>query len=173
MGLLDHRRLGIGHLGGRPRFVACLVASLAVWRWSEGTVSVNTIVTPKVEASTGLRSVLPDARHRAGDRVADTNDLGDGGGASVRRRAAVALGRYAFTQTPASRFLGRFHSHPPLGATLGDPPTSPSPMAASRSAGTPLGDRSGAIVALIAVLPEGPSLIPRARRKRLMGAGGI
>ena len=60
------RSLGIGYLGGSTLLLACLMASLAVWRWSEGTVSVNTIVTPKAELFYWVDDpVLPDAWHRA------------------------------------------------------------------------------------------------------------
>ncbi|MBV9890609.1 MAG: hypothetical protein JO090_06965, partial [Rhizobacter sp.] len=43
------RSLGLGYPGGVTIVFACLIASLAVWYWSEGTVSIHSITTPKVE----------------------------------------------------------------------------------------------------------------------------
>jgi uncharacterized membrane-anchored protein len=43
------RSLGIGYTGGSLLLLSCLLATLGLWHWSEGTVSVNTVSTPKVE----------------------------------------------------------------------------------------------------------------------------
>src|SRR3954464_10791385 len=43
------RSLGIGYTGGSSLLFVCLMAVLGVWYWSQGTVSVNTVTTPKVE----------------------------------------------------------------------------------------------------------------------------
>ena len=43
------RSLGIGYFGGSSILFASLIASLAVWHWSEGSISVNTVATPRVE----------------------------------------------------------------------------------------------------------------------------
>ena len=50
------RSLGVGYLGGSSILLIAVVASLAVWRLSEGSVSVNTVATPRVEAFTGSPS---------------------------------------------------------------------------------------------------------------------
>src|SRR5947207_5093875 len=44
------RSLGIGYTGGASLLLVCLIGVLALWYWSEGTISVNTVTTPKVEA---------------------------------------------------------------------------------------------------------------------------
>src|SRR5882762_5409052 len=44
------RSLGIGYTGGSLLLFACLMAVLALWYWSEGTISVNTVSTPGAEA---------------------------------------------------------------------------------------------------------------------------
>ena len=44
------RSLGIGYTGGSSLLPICLFAVLSFWYWSQGTVSVNTVSTPKVEA---------------------------------------------------------------------------------------------------------------------------
>src|SRR5213082_1133805 len=44
------RSLGIGYTGGSLLLLGCLLATLGLWRWSQGTVSVSTVSTPRVEA---------------------------------------------------------------------------------------------------------------------------
>src|ERR1700678_3343586 len=44
------RSLGIGYAGGSILLLCCLLATLGLWHRSEGTVSVDTVSTPKVEA---------------------------------------------------------------------------------------------------------------------------
>ena len=44
------RSLGIGYTGGSLILFACLMAVLGLWYWSQGSVSVDTVNTPKVEA---------------------------------------------------------------------------------------------------------------------------
>src|SRR5579862_2110631 len=44
------RSLGIGYAGGSTLLFACLIATLAVWYWTMGSISVATVNTPKVEA---------------------------------------------------------------------------------------------------------------------------
>src|SRR3984885_13467707 len=44
------RSLGIGYTGGTSLLFACLMAVLGLWYWSERTISVNTVSTPRVEA---------------------------------------------------------------------------------------------------------------------------
>jgi uncharacterized membrane-anchored protein len=43
------RSLGIGYTGGSALLLLCLLAVLGWWYWSERTISVNTVNTPKVE----------------------------------------------------------------------------------------------------------------------------
>jgi uncharacterized membrane-anchored protein len=50
------RSLGIGYTGGSVLLLACLLAVLAAWYWPEGTISVNTVSTPRVEAFYAARS---------------------------------------------------------------------------------------------------------------------
>ena len=155
---LVDRSLGIGYFGGSTLLLACVMASLAVWRWSEGTVSVNTIVTPKAEMFYWATILFSQTLGTAlGDWVADTNDLGYGGGAVLFAGALVGvLALYAFTQ--ASRvtlFWAAFILTRPLGATLGDlldKPVASGGFAISRYLASAI--LAGLIVALIAVLPK-------------------
>lgn len=53
------RSLGIGYTGGSTLLFVCLALVLGLWYWSEGTISVNTVSTPKVEAFYWRRSPSP------------------------------------------------------------------------------------------------------------------
>src|SRR5947209_55365 len=44
------RSLGIGYTGGSTLLLTCLLATLAVWYWSTGSISVQTVHPPKAEA---------------------------------------------------------------------------------------------------------------------------
>jgi uncharacterized membrane-anchored protein len=164
------RSLGIGYLGGSTLLLACLAASLAVWRWSEGTVSVNTIVTPKAEAFYWVTILFSQTLGTAlGDWVADTNDLGYGGGAILFAGAlAITLGLYAFTQTSrVTLFWAAFILTRPLGATLGDlldKPVTHGGFEISRYLASAI--LAGLIVALIAVLPQRAGAQPGARGEK-------
>src|ERR1700745_268810 len=41
------RSLGIGYTGGSSLLLACRAAVLGIWYWSQGTIAVNTVTTPK------------------------------------------------------------------------------------------------------------------------------
>jgi len=164
------RSLGVGYLGGSTIVFACLMASLAIWRWSEGTVSVNTIVTPKAEMFYWVTILFSQTLGTAlGDWVSGTNDLGYGGGAALFAGALVViLALYAFTQ--ASRvtlFWAAFILTRPLGATLGDlldKPLRDGGFAISRYLSSAI--LAGLIVALIAVLPQRAGAHPGAEGKQ-------
>jgi uncharacterized membrane-anchored protein len=161
------RSLGIGYSGGSTLLLACLIASLAVWRWSEGTVSVNTIVTPKAESFYWVTILFSQTLGTAlGDWVADTNGLGYGGGVILFAGAlAITLGLYAFTQTSrVTLFWAAFILTRPLGATLGDlldKPVTSGGFEISRYLASAM--LAGLIVALIAVLPQRAGAHPGAR----------
>src|ERR1700723_1941113 len=44
------RSLGIGYAGGSLLLFGCVMATLALWYWSCGSISVDTVAIPKVEA---------------------------------------------------------------------------------------------------------------------------
>jgi uncharacterized membrane-anchored protein len=78
------RSLGIGYTGGSSLLFVCLMAVLGLWYWSEGTVSVNTVSTPKVEAFYWAAITFSQTLGTAlGDWAADTGGLGYEGGALV------------------------------------------------------------------------------------------
>src|SRR5437879_3479807 len=66
------RSLGIGYLGGSLLLLTCVLVSLALWYRTEGTVSVNTVNTPRVEVFYWLTITFSQTLGTAlGDWVAD------------------------------------------------------------------------------------------------------
>ena len=71
------RSLGIGYTGGSLILFASLLAVLSLWYWSHGSISVETVNTPKVEAFYWAAITLSQTLGTAlGDWVADTGGLG-------------------------------------------------------------------------------------------------
>ena len=97
------RSLGIGYPGGASLLFMLLMASLAVWYWSAGTISVNTVSTPKIETFYWVAILFSQTLGTAlGDWMADTNGLGYEGGALVFA-AGLALIAAAYFFTSMSR----------------------------------------------------------------------
>ena len=120
---LADRSLGIGYAGGSSLLLALLLGSLAVWRWSEGSVSVATVTTPRVEAFYWTTILFSQTLGTAlGDWMADTNGLGFGGGAMVFGAAILVVAAlYFFTGlSRVALFWAAFILTRPLGATVGD-----------------------------------------------------
>jgi uncharacterized membrane-anchored protein len=117
------RSLGIGYTGGSLLLFTCLMAVLALWYWSEGTISVNTVSTPRVEAFYwGAITFSQTLGTALGDWIADTGGLGYEGGALVFG-AGLAVTAALYFWTDVSRvllFWTAFILTRPLGATLGD-----------------------------------------------------
>jgi uncharacterized membrane-anchored protein len=117
------RSLGVGYPGGATLLFVLLMASLAVWYWSAGSISVNTVSTPRIETFYWVAILFSQTLGTAlGDWMADTNDLGYQGGALVFA-AGLALIAAAYFFTTISRtllFWAAFILTRPLGATLGD-----------------------------------------------------
>ena len=117
------RSLGIGYTGGSLLLLCCLLATLGLWHWSEGTVSVNTVSTPKVEAFYWTTITFSQTLGTAlGDWLADTGGLGYEGGALVFGAGlAVVAALYYWTSVPrVTLFWVAFILTRPLGATVGD-----------------------------------------------------
>jgi uncharacterized membrane-anchored protein len=117
------RSLGIGYTGGSTILFFCLMTTLALWYWSLGSISVETISTPKVEAFYWAAITFSQTLGTAlGDWAADTGGLGYEGGALVFG-AGLALLAAAYYWTKLSRvtlFWAAFILTRPLGATVGD-----------------------------------------------------
>jgi uncharacterized membrane-anchored protein len=117
------RSLGIGYPGGASLLFLLLMASLTFWYSAEGTISIGTVTTPKVEAFYWVSILFSQTLGTAlGDWMADTNGLGYEGGALVFS-AGLAVIAAAYFWTSVSRtllFWCAFVLTRPLGATLGD-----------------------------------------------------
>jgi uncharacterized membrane-anchored protein len=117
------RSLGVGYAGGSAILLGCVVATLALWRWKEGSVSVNAIATPRVEGFYWATITFSQTLGTAlGDWTADDTGLGYVGAALI---FAAALGLVAalYFWTTLSRawlFWMAFILTRPLGATIGD-----------------------------------------------------
>jgi uncharacterized membrane-anchored protein len=99
------------------------MTSLLVWYRSAGSISVNTVATPKIEMFYWVSILFSQTLGTAlGDWMADTNGLGYQGGALVFT-AGLAVIAAAYFWTNISRtllFWAAFILTRPLGATLGD-----------------------------------------------------
>ncbi len=117
------RSLGIGYTGGSTVLFLGLMAVLALWYLSLGSISVATVSTPKVEAFYWAAITLSQTLGTAlGDWAADTGGLGYGDGALLFG-AGLALLAGAYYWTRISRvflFWAAFILTRPLGATVGD-----------------------------------------------------
>lgn len=117
------RSLGIGYAGGSLLLFILLMASLGIWYRLAGSVSVETITSPKVEMFYWGTILFSQTLGTAlGDWMADTNRLGYEGGALVfgAGLGLVAAG-YFFTNVSRNLlFWAAFILTRPLGATLGD-----------------------------------------------------
>lgn len=117
------RSLGIGYTGGSTLLLVLLLATLAAWYISEGTISVDTVRTPRVEAFYWAAITFSQTLGTAlGDWVADTGGLGYGNGALLFAAGlAVLAGLYFWTDVSrVTLFWAAFILTRPLGATVGD-----------------------------------------------------
>jgi uncharacterized membrane-anchored protein len=151
------RSLGIGYAGGSLILLSCVLAVLGLWYKSEGSVSVETVGTPRVEVFYWAAITFSQTLGTAlGDWVADAG-LGYGGGA-VLFGAALVVVAAAYFWTDISRvllFWAAFILTRPLGATVGDfldKPLDQGGLALSRPIASAV--LSLLIIALIFILPQ-------------------
>ena len=117
------RSLGIGYVGGSSILFALLMATLGLWYWSLGTVSVDNIASRKAEGFYWATIMFSQTLGTAlGDWMADTTGLGYEGGTLVFGACLAAVAA-AYFYTEVSRtllFWAAFILTRPLGATVGD-----------------------------------------------------
>jgi uncharacterized membrane-anchored protein len=117
------RSLGIGYTGGSAILLALLLSSLYLWYRTLGTISVDSVRSPKSEIFYWVTIMFSQTLGTAlGDWTADTQKLGYTGGMIVfgGLLAAIAI---AYYQTQLSRtllFWAAFILTRPLGAVVGD-----------------------------------------------------
>jgi uncharacterized membrane-anchored protein len=162
------RSLGIGYTGGSLLLAACLLIVLGLWYWSEGTISVNTVSTPRVEAFYWAAITFSQTLGTAlGDWVADTRGFGYEGGALLFAGALAAVAAlYLWTRVSrVALFWAAFILTRPLGATVGDfldKPVAHGGLALSR----PLASAviAAFIIIAVLVLPQRSGLHPKTVR---------
>lgn len=116
------RSIGLGYPAGSLLLLVCLMASLAFWYRTEGSISVDSVSTPRIEAFYWLTITFSQTLGTAlGDWVADSGPGYDGGalifGAAL---ALVALAYYMKRGSHVLLFWLAFILTRPLGATIGD-----------------------------------------------------
>jgi len=152
------RSLGVGYTGGTSILFVCLMTVLALWHYSQGTISVETVSTPKTEAFYWSAITFSQTLGTAlGDWMADTSGFGYAGGALVFIAAlAVVAALYYWTAVShVLLFWAAFILTRPLGATVGDffdKPLDKGGLNVSRPLATAL--IAGFIIACIIFIPQ-------------------
>jgi uncharacterized membrane-anchored protein len=117
------RSLGIGYPGGSLVLFALLMASLGIWYWRAGSISVDTVASPRIEMFYWTAILFSQTLGTAlGDWMADSNGLGYERGALVFAAGLVGVAAaYFFTSiSRTALFWSAFILTRPLGATVGD-----------------------------------------------------
>jgi len=117
------RSLGIGYAGGTAILFTLLMGSLWVWYRTMGSVSVETVNSPKAEMFYWVTIMFSQTLGTAlGDWTADTAGLGYGGSAIIfgAMLAAIALAYYFTAISRTVLFWAAFILTRPLGAVVGD-----------------------------------------------------
>jgi uncharacterized membrane-anchored protein len=155
------RSLGIGYAGGSSLLFVLLMASLALWYRTLGSVSVDTVSSPTAEMFYWTTIMFSQTLGTAlGDWTADSAGLGYTGAAIVFGGLLVLV-LAAFLWTRISRtalFWAAFILTRPLGAVLGDfldKPVSHGGLALSRY--TASATLLAAIVVLNLFFPQKPA----------------
>jgi uncharacterized membrane-anchored protein len=120
------RSLGIGYPGGTSILFGLVIASLVVWKLVAGTVSVNSIVTPKAEMFYWLTILFSNTLGTAlGDWTSEGTGFGGGVFLFIGLLAVIAA-LYFFTKISRTvLFWVAFILTRPLGASMGDLLTKP------------------------------------------------
>jgi uncharacterized membrane-anchored protein len=117
------RSLGIGYAGGSSLLLVLLIGSLFIWKRTMGSVSVDTVNSPKTEMFFWGTIMFSQTLGTAlGDWSADTMGLGYSGAAMVFGTLLLFVeAAYFWTNiSPAALFWTAFILTRPLGAVVGD-----------------------------------------------------
>ncbi len=116
------RSLGIGYPGGSLLLLAFVLISLFSWYRTMGSVNVDTVNTPKVEAFYWVTITFSQTLGTAlGDWVADSGPGYSGGALIFGAALLVLIGLYYATSiSRVVLFWAAFILTRPLGATVGD-----------------------------------------------------
>ena len=132
------RDLGIGYTGGSTILLVLLLCCLLIWYKTLGSISINTVSSPKAEMFYWLTIMFSQTLGTAlGDWTADTQGIGYLGSAAIFT-TLLALVVVAYYRTKVSHtilFWIAFVLTRPLGAVVGDfldKPTASGGLALSR-----------------------------------------
>jgi uncharacterized membrane-anchored protein len=117
------RSLGIGYTGGSLAIFACLMIMLGLWRWTMGSIAVETVDNPKAEAFYWASITFSQTLGTAlGDWTSNVAGLGFGGGAALFVGLLIVLAGVYYSTNVSRVFLfwAAFILTRPLGATFGD-----------------------------------------------------
>jgi uncharacterized membrane-anchored protein len=160
------RSMGIGYPGGSLLLFSLVLASLAAWRLTLGTVNVDTVTTPRAELFYWVTITFSQTLGTAlGDWVADLPGMGYLSAAGVFAAAlTVTWLLYRFTSvSQVLLFWAAFILTRPLGAAVGDfldKPLDKGGLDLSRPVASLV--LALVIIALIALLPQRAGAHPRA-----------
>lgn len=163
------RSLGIGYPGGSTLLLIALLATIGLWYSSQGTISVDNVSTPKVEAFYWATITVSQTLGTAlGDWMADTGGFGFGGGALVFAGGlAVVVGLYRWSSVSrVLLFWAAFILTRPFGATVGDfldKPVADGGLALSRPIASAV--IAFCIVLCLLILPQRPGRHPGRSRE--------
>jgi uncharacterized membrane-anchored protein len=117
------RSLHVGYAGGSSLLLVLLIASLVTWHRTLGSVSINTVSTPKAEMFYWVTIMFSQTLGTAlGDWTADTEGFGFLNSTMLFGiLLAIIAGLYFFTKiNRTALFWSAFVLTRPLGAVLGD-----------------------------------------------------
>ena len=117
------RSLGIGYAGGTAFLFTLLMSSLFIWYRVMGSISIDTVSSPKTEMFYWVTIMFSQTLGTAlGDWTADTAGLGYTGGAAIFSAllALVAAGYFWTKISRTALFWAAFILTRPLGAVVGD-----------------------------------------------------
>ncbi|CAN5492703.1 membrane protein [soil metagenome] len=115
------RSLGIGYLGGSLTLFSLVIVTLGFWRWSLGSVAVETVVSRKAESFYWATIMFSQTLGTAlGDWMADSTGLGYNGSAlTIAAVLGLIAALYFFSRVSRTAlFWAAFILTRPLGATV-------------------------------------------------------
>ena len=157
------RSLHIGYPGGTALLFSLLLASLATWYWSAGTIAVQTVRSAKTELFYWVTIMFSQTLGTAlGDWTSDSLSFGYGGGTLIFIGLLLVIAiLYATTRiSRTALFWSAFVLTRPLGAVVGDLLDKPI------SAGGFAINRYTISIALLILLTAGVAIFPQRPAKQ-------
>ena len=117
------RSVGIGYTGGSAIPLACVIASLTIWRYSTGSISIGTVNTRQIEIYYWVTIMFSQTLGTAlGDWVVDEAGLGYLGSAAIFGAILLLVAVLHFWTNISKPILFwiAFITTRPLGAVVGD-----------------------------------------------------